>query len=360
MDYFDESNKMPLGGINDILIDSVGRIWLSSGREGVARIDNPETDVPQMVTYKSENGLSSNRTFALVEDRQGFIYVGTDRDINRIAPANGKITQLTLGDNLPQQQIKSAFADAQGTLWFGTTDGLLKYVPTADAPTESPEILLTNIKIEGIAQNISALGANQISLGELTPEKNQIELEFTSLSAVISEKPLYQYKFDSSETWSTPSAERTLKFANLAADKYKIEVRAINSEGVASQNPATVNFRILPQFYLRWWFLLLSALVIAGIIYLLYKYRLNRLLELEKVRTRIATDLHDDIGANLTRISLLSEVAKQNSENGNGQMLSSIAEIARESVASMNDIVWAIAPEHDSLLDLTPPDAPTR
>ncbi|MEK7723115.1 MAG: ATP-binding protein, partial [Acidobacteriota bacterium] len=63
--------------------------------------------------------------------------------------------------------------------------------------------------------------------------------------------------------------------------------------------------------------------------------------------------LHDDIGANLTRISLLSEVAKQKAENGNGQMLSSIADIARESVASMNDIVWAIAPEHDSLLDLT-------
>jgi signal transduction histidine kinase len=69
------------------------------------------------------------------------------------------------------------------------------------------------------------------------------------------------------------------------------------------------------------------------------------------VRTRIATDLHDDIGANLTRISLLSELAKQ--QRGNGNLLTSIAEIARESVSSMNDIVWAISPEHDRLLDLT-------
>jgi signal transduction histidine kinase len=68
---------------------------------------------------------------------------------------------------------------------------------------------------------------------------------------------------------------------------------------------------------------------------------------------RIATDLHDDIGANLTRISLLSEVARQKSTNGSGDLLSSIANIARESVASMNDIVWAISPDHDSLLDLT-------
>jgi signal transduction histidine kinase len=75
------------------------------------------------------------------------------------------------------------------------------------------------------------------------------------------------------------------------------------------------------------------------------------LLELERVRTRIATDLHDDIGSNLTRISLLSELAKQ--QSGNGKLLGSIAEIARESVSSMNDIVWAISPQHDRLTDLT-------
>jgi signal transduction histidine kinase len=71
-------------------------------------------------------------------------------------------------------------------------------------------------------------------------------------------------------------------------------------------------------------------------------------------RTRIATDLHDDIGANLTRIALLSEVANQQSGNDKVKnLLPSIADIARESVASMNDIVWAISPEHDSLVDLT-------
>jgi signal transduction histidine kinase len=90
-------------------------------------------------------------------------------------------------------------------------------------------------------------------------------------------------------------------------------------------------------------------------VYLLYRYRLTRLLEMANMRTRIATDLHDDIGANLTRITILSEVARQQFANGkesNGHPLSSIADIARESVASMSDIVWAINPERDSLRDL--------
>lgn len=352
IEYFDESNGVPRGGVNDIFLDSAGRVWLASGREGVARIDAPEAEVPQFVSYKSENGLSSNRTFALTEDRQGFIYIGTDRDINRIDPASGKIIQLTTGDRLQQQQIKSAFSDARGTLWFGTTDGLMKYVPMPDLPVEPPEILLTGIKIEGAAQKISALGTTQIALGEFSPEKNQIELEFTSLSATIGEKPLYQYKLNSGEAWSTPNAERAVNLAGLAAGEYKIEIRAVNSDGVTSQNPAFVSFRILPPFYMRWWFLTLAVLILATTAYGFYRFRLSRLLELERVRTRIATDLHDDIGANLTRISLLSEVAKQKSENS-GSLLTSIADISRESVASMNDIVWAISPKHDSLLDLT-------
>jgi signal transduction histidine kinase len=78
-------------------------------------------------------------------------------------------------------------------------------------------------------------------------------------------------------------------------------------------------------------------------------------LELERIRMRIATDLHDDIGSNLTRIALLSEVGQRDRiDRGNdSSLLQSISGIARESVASMNDIVWAISPNHDSLLDLT-------
>ena len=142
-----------------------------------------------------------------------------------------------------------------------------------------------------------------------------------------------------------------VNYAGLAAGNYRFSVRAVNRENITSRAPATFKFYILPPIYLRWWFLALGVLVMGGAGYFVYHYRVRQLLEMERMRTRIATDLHDDIGANLTRISLLSEVAKQNT--GNRNLLTSIAEIARESVASMNDIVWAISPEHDHLRDLT-------
>jgi signal transduction histidine kinase len=86
-------------------------------------------------------------------------------------------------------------------------------------------------------------------------------------------------------------------------------------------------------------------------VYSLYRYRVAHLVEMANMRTRIASDLHDDIGANLTRIALLSEVAQQGLSRSDGP-LSSIARIARESVGSMSDIVWAINPARDTLLDL--------
>jgi signal transduction histidine kinase len=98
-----------------------------------------------------------------------------------------------------------------------------------------------------------------------------------------------------------------------------------------------------------------AAALIGLIAYALYHRRVARLLELERVRTRIASDLHDDIGANLTKIGILSEVVRQQANGADRQMkesLSSIARISRESVASMNDIVWAINPKRDTLRDL--------
>src|SRR5205085_598970 len=163
----------------------------------------------------------------------------------------------------------------------------------------------------------------------------------------------YQYRLSGAD-WSAPSEERTVNFVRLRPGNYRFEVRAINSDGMASTKPATISFIIPPPFWLRWWFLTLTALAAGLVVYTIYRYRVRRLLEVANMRTRIATDLHDDIGANLTKIAILSEVAKQQT-GGNTKEdspLHSIARISRESVASMNDIVWAIDPQRDHLVDL--------
>src|SRR6185369_17350945 len=93
-----------------------------------------------------------------------------------------------------------------------------------------------------------------------------------------------------------------------------------------------------------WWFLTAAGALLAITIAALYNYRVRHLLAMERLRTRIATDLHDDIGASLSQISILSELARRGHAP---EVLSDIANIAREMVGDMSDIVWAINPRHD-------------
>jgi signal transduction histidine kinase len=155
--------------------------------------------------------------------------------------------------------------------------------------------------------------------------------------------------------WSPPSLPRSVHYANLSPASYRFLVRAVNSEGIASAQPASISFMILPPVWLRWWFQLLAAAVAAAAVYRLHRYRVARLLELERVRTRIATDLHDDIGSSLSQIAILSEVAGRLVDPAHPKLaepLADIAGISRDLVDSMSDIVWAIDPERDHVDDL--------
>ncbi len=161
----------------------------------------------------------------------------------------------------------------------------------------------------------------------------------------------YRYRLGSNE-WSEPIDERTVAL-NLGPGTYDFQVQAITAEGVVSDSPATVTFSIARPVWQRWWFLLITAAVIGSAAYLFYRNRLGRLLEIERVRTRIATDLHDDIGSSLSQIAIMSEVARQHVGDGvASEPLNVIAETSREMVDSMSDIVWAINPAKDSLHDL--------
>lgn len=152
--------------------------------------------------------------------------------------------------------------------------------------------------------------------------------------------------------WSEPTELRTVNLS-LSAGKYRFLVRAVNSEGATSGQPAIVAFQISRPVWQRWWFLILAASLIGFLIYSLYRYRVAQLLKLERVRTRIATDLHDDIGSSLSQIAILSEVVRQKvGDNGANEPLNLIANTSREMVDSMSDIVWAINPNKDHLADL--------
>lgn len=351
--FTNRDSEFIAGWLRDLFVDLVGRLWIVSNASGILRLDDPTAATPSFIRYGSREGLSTNAVYSVTGDRFGRIYVGSGRGLDRIDPSTGQIENFSTADGLPSAEIWTAYADSKGCLWFATTQGLARYVPEPPRVRQPPSVFISGFRVLGEPKPVSIFGERELPFYELAADQSQIAVDFFGLGSTIGEKLRYEYRLPGID-WS-PADGNNVNFANLASGNYTFDVRAITTDHLVS-SPATISFRIAAPIWQRWWFLALSAIAVIGVVYLIYRSRLNRLLVLERTRTRIATDLHDDIGSNLSKISLLSDIVGMQMKNGKPEserMLATIAEISRASIDSMRDIVWSINPNRDSVLDMT-------
>lgn len=354
--FFTAKDGLPPSSINYLYTDHAGQLWLGLSRGGLLRLDDSTAERPAFMSYTNTQGLSSNTIDVITEDLNGDIYAGTGRGLDRLDPTTGRVRHYTTADGLVTGSFLAALRDRNGVLWFGTHNGLSRFAPDTREPAAPLPILISALRVAGQSRPLSALGENDIRLPDLVASQNEMQIDFLGLSFTAGDVLRYQYKLDGATDWSAPSEHRTVNFASLSPGRYRFLVRAVNSDGVVSTQPAIVTFRILPPIWQRWWFMMLVLIVILLIVYSLYRYRVARLLELERVRTRIASDLHDDIGSNLSLIAGLSEMLRQQARQLEGQIserLAVIANASRQSVDAMGDIVWAVNPQRDNALDLS-------
>lgn len=353
---FAQGDGVPAGLIRALYLDHAGRLWVASDSSGIARLDDSQAERPRFVVYTIADGLSSNSVFCISEDKLGRMYFGTARGLDRFDPETKHIRHYTKAEGLASNAVTVAFRDRQGALWFGTDVGLSRLIPGPDPPQQQPPVLISGLRIAGAVQAISALGETEILGLVLNPTQNQLSIDFVGLGFGAGEALKYQFKLvGANDDWSEPTGQRTINYASLSPGKYRFMVRAVTSDGIVSATPATISFTLLPPMWQRWWFITLIALTVGLAAAAIYRYRVARLIELERVRTRIATDLHDDIGASLSLIAMLSEVARRQALGGNfkvGESLSSIATSSRELVDAMGDIVWAVNPRKDRFSEL--------
>ncbi|MEN3326752.1 MAG: hypothetical protein V7638_1559 [Acidobacteriota bacterium] len=353
---FTTNDGVPPGWVFWLYLDHGGRLWIASQLGGLNRIDDPTAEVLGFAKYTTIDGLSSNNVRSITEDEWGRIYAGTGHGVDRLDVGNGSVKHFTFADGLPKGTIQLAYRDRQGTLWFGSILGLSSFVPENRKSFMLPAVYLTGLRIEGAARPVSELGATDLPTFDLAASQTQVSVDFVGLGASFGEDLRYQYSLErANDVWSAPTTERTINFASLAPGKYRFRVRAVDAEGQVSANPATFAFQIAAPIWQRWWFLSLLVALMGLAIYSAYRFRLNRLLELERIRTRIASDLHDDVGSGLSQVSILSEVIRRRlgAEASAGEELSIIGTLSRDLVDSMSDIVWAINPVKDRFSDLS-------
>jgi ligand-binding sensor domain-containing protein/signal transduction histidine kinase len=334
-----------------LLRDHAQRLWIGTmggvvhGTEGKWR------------TLNSDNGLPNERVFALAQGKDGRIWFGTQIGMVAYDPRSGWIDpQLELTDN----PVGACGVLDDGTLWLATAFGLTVHdqrrgVADTVAPVPYLRALHVNERPLRFADGM-----------EFAARENNFRFEFSVPHLRKARHVRLEYQLagvDSS--WSAPTGERSLTFRSLPPGTYDLLVRARNSAGIASREPLHLHFIIRVPFWRQWWFFAGVVLLLLGTVLYFVRLRVRGILENERIRARIAADLHDDIGTGLTRIAMMTDmmhqqtaVIRRDGENA-GEVQAALEStlqrsgvIARELIENMSDVVWSLDPRNESLMQV--------
>jgi signal transduction histidine kinase/ligand-binding sensor domain-containing protein len=341
------------GNVMDLHLDGAGKLWIASSSDGVSVLEDMAADTPRFVRYTTAQGLSTNNIQCLTEDRWGRVYLGTGRGLDRVDPITGHVKHISMSDGLAGDYVTAAFRDRDGGLWFGTTVGVSRLNPVAETPSAPPSIWIGEVRAGGGLQPLPELGAARLADLTLRSGQSDLQIAFFGVGFGTGGALRYRYRLDGAESnWSGPTDRRVVHYASLAPGRYRFIVEALNADGIASAQAASLAVTVLPPFWQRWWFASLTLLLVTSLAYAFHRARIARLIELERVRARIAADLHDDIGGSLSRIAIQTEVASRDVVEHDGtaaRRLVEIGDTARGMVESLGDVVWSVDPVHDDL-----------
>ncbi len=368
---------------NPLLVEEDGTVWVGTPL-GLNRIRDREV---RAVTERQ--GLHDNALFCLLDDDAGQYWASSVRgmfrmrkaDLHAVADgrqprlycisygeADGAVSAEGSGGYQP-----NACRTPDGRMWFPTTRGVVVLDPSILVEKEIPppvviEEVLANDQLVFADGGLTALGAQ---MRETASEvrlpagrADVMEVRYTANSFVAPEKVQFRYRLEGADAeWREAGPRRVAFYTNLRPKSYQFRVEASNREGTWSEQPAVFPFSIAPHFWETWLFYLLCAAGIVGFATGVQTYRLRwqrRLLKLEEQqalaneRGRIAKDLHDDLGANLTGLALQLDVlqGQRQASDGLQTQLEAIARSTRGLVDSMREVIWAVNPQYDDVESL--------
>jgi len=330
--------------VTDLLPDRTGRLWAATSGKGLFLLLDPASDAPSWSRVAIQLPRDCR---ALAEDRLGRIYIGTVTGVFRLDPGTDRIEALVAADGSAATEITAAHADERGSVWFGSYGGLLHLEPRPGLAGSAPDTYIGGIRIDGVPYPVSGLGQTEVGPLELSGSENTMQFDFFGLAFDLGQDLRFQFRLEGADgDWSPVTDQQSVLYANLAPGSYRFGVRSASAGGTL---PAVVSFRIPPPVWKSAWFLVLLVLSGAYLLFVAHRIRLRRLVAVERVRTQIAADLHDDVGASLSRISLLSEIAKSRRGDDRDEALSRIGEVARTLSSRTREIVWSMNPRFDDL-----------
>ncbi|MEM6699616.1 MAG: two-component regulator propeller domain-containing protein, partial [Bacteroidota bacterium] len=340
--------------ILSMMMDNNG-LWIGTFGGGV----NYLTSNNQIRVYKKEQGLADNNIVGFLSYKERYIWISTYNGLSMFDKETQKFKNYFVEDGLTHNEFNysSYFNDGNNELYFGGMNGINRFNPERLIENNSlPPLQFTKLtKFNSKENAISTIDLSYQQTHKLiiSPYDQYFTLHWTTNHFFNNDKNQYSAILEGlDKEWlsqNTPS----LRYNRLPPGEYTLRLKAQDAQGNQSINELILPIKVLPFFYQTWWFISACILVIAASIYALFRYRLKQVLATERLKTRISSDIHDDVGSVLSGLIMQVELLEMNARKEDLAKLQKIKTIGKNAIAQMRDLVWGIDPRRQKIGDLT-------
>ncbi|QHJ07973.1 hypothetical protein GUY19_12030 [Hymenobacter busanensis] len=347
------SHRLPTDALLCVWAAADGAAWVGTRDQGLLLVRPGRGLIRQLTTA---TGLPSNTVATVLADASGDLWCGTYAGLVHYNPLRQRLAVLNETDGLTDAELnrQSAWRAPDGSLYFGGVGGLHRVRPGqfAVSTLRAPRLLLASYtqhhsRTDTVRTHFLAGAA---PLFTLAPADAFLELNLALTDFLAPEQARFEYRLlGSSDTrWNPLGSTHVLALRGLLAGRYQLEVRGVSGRGLPAQNQLRLPVVVEAVWWRQPWAWLLGAAAAGAVLYGLHRRRLARVRREERLRSRIAADLHDEVGTLLTRVSLQAELLRQTQPEAN-PTLERLLSNSRQAAGTMRDIVWGIDAAADSV-----------
>lgn len=354
--------------IQDIYCEpGTGLTWIATAGNGLYALGGG-----MLRQLLPSDGLIDANITAIVPDNQGYMWFGSSVGIfslrrqelaDFLAGRISRVHPIIVGRDDGVHGLTclglykpAAWKDQSGHLWFTTRKGVVNFDPAnAIADNSSPPATVGTVKAD---DEVVAVSDGRVAISGRT-RKLTVRLSVLCLSTP--DHVQLKYRLDGFDSqWVTAGPDRTVNYPQLPPGEYRLRALSSLGNGVWKESDPALVITVVPLWWQTWWFRLATGTALVALVIFVVRTvshrrlraRLARLEQesaIERERARIARNIHDDLGASLTRISLLTQTARRDESTPESRQLGQIYETVRQITRSMDEIVWAVNPKNDNL-----------
>ncbi len=333
---------------NGLLIARNGHLW--AARWGSVTESRPDGTLLTILTAR--DGLYDRENRRLAEDQAGTIWIGNFDGLHAYQPKTRRLFRLTVSDGLSRNNTTNALYIHRGTQLFIGQENGLDFVDVGQVNRRSPipPIVVSSFQVHEQERPFDPNETIRLR------HNDAFSVDFTTLTYSRLPNVRYAYFLDGQgEQWHNIGSAHRAYYTSLSPGHYTLHLKAADSFGHWTRQPLQLAIDVLPAYYQTWWFRSFVALMVVGLLYGLYRYRISQLVWVLRIRNRISADLHDEIGSSLSGINIMGTMVRENLPAGHPSrsMVERIVEDSRQISSSLDDIVWSINPRNDELSHLT-------